>query len=111
MTRADERPPSDEWISLAQAAQMFDPPRSRKALDQLHRRGVLRVWNEGGRLYTSEQSLRQYVASSPRKTRLREPREAEGLSRIEALETLVAELSAENAALRIRLIELEHSRR
>lgn len=111
---APERPPRAEWISLAKAAEMFDPPRSRKALDQLHRRGVLEAWEEDGRLYTTVDAVRAYAFNSPRPSRLKqdEPlRQAmslePGVGRAVALQALVHELSAENAALRLRVIELE----
>ena len=95
-------------ISLAKAALLFDPPKSRKAIDQLHRREVLKCWREGGRLYTSESAIRAYVASSPRHNALREPgKPMNETSKVDALERVIGDLSAENAALRVRLAMLE----
>lgn len=113
---APERPPRDEWISLQKAAQLFDPPKSRKAMDQLFRRGVLTAWEEGGRLYTTEALVREYAFNSPRASRLIDqatgtPIEYRSESKEQALEKLVSDLSAENTALRLRIIELEHEGR
>ncbi len=71
-------PPSrEEWLSLREAAELFDPPSSKKALEGLIDRGKLRYAKEGtgsgraSRRITTRAWLEEYVAQAGGRARLK----------------------------------------
>ena len=73
-------PPESERISLREAARMFDPPASKKALESLVERGRLQVWREpptaerpdrASRVVTTYEALQVYASSPTARRRLR----------------------------------------
>jgi hypothetical protein len=74
-------PPPEERLTLAEAAQLFDPPKTKKALEQLTQRGGLDIAREKtqegttSRVVTTRAWLEEYVARSGGRARLREERE------------------------------------
>jgi hypothetical protein len=121
-------PPEQERISLKEASERFDPPRTKKAVEQMLQRGSLDFAREKDeesgrtrRVVTTEAWLEEYVRGSGGKARLREagaPRDwvlheplfqrADREPTTEGpLQRLVRELSEENLRLKLRVAELE----
>jgi len=109
-----DEPAADEKLSLADAAAMFDRPKSRAALEQLVARGVLDAWKERDARGTHTDDLDDQggartlrrLESAQWSLRAQEALGAE-VSRAEALEQVIADLVNENAALRVRVAELK----
>jgi hypothetical protein len=120
-------PPREERLSLAEAGDLFDPPRSKKAVEQLVHRGSLDFARELGeegqrarRVVTTRAWLESYVEASGGKARLREEREEwetvralaqvraepEPESAPSAWRTVMNELAEENLRLRLRIAQL-----
>ncbi len=85
MASDDHLPPEEDRISLREAAQLFDPPTSKKALESLMQRGRLRVWREppsperpdrSSRVVTTRAALEEYARSPSARRRLRAEGEA-----------------------------------
>jgi hypothetical protein len=122
-------PPPEERVSLADAGDLFDPPRSKKAVEQLVHRGSLDFAREPGeegqrarRVVTTRAWLEAYVEASAGKARLRE--EYEVLSRLaqmdvvpepkpdsEPLLEIIRTQGGEIAVLKARLAQLEEQLR
>ena len=84
---------------------MFDPPRSRRAVDQLVRRGVLRGWKIEGASWTTAEAVREYAMSTKRQPKIHDPstQEAELRRRIDVLESVLAQQEHTITELRIAL--------
>jgi hypothetical protein len=68
-------PPIAERLSLRDAGRSFDPPLTKKAIERLVQRHVLRFKKDEktGQLWTTREWLEEYVAATSRARRLRAP--------------------------------------
>jgi hypothetical protein len=117
-----ELPPENERIPLREAARIFDPPKTKKALEQLIQRDALDFAREKtpegttSRVVTTKAWVEAYAARARGNTRLRGEVEPvrivsvleERLAPISSpLERVVRELNEEVLRLRLRIAELE----
>jgi hypothetical protein len=123
-----ELPSKHERITLKEAGERFDPPRSKKALEQMLQRGSLDFAREKNeqtgrtrRVVTTESWLEDYVENSGGKARLQDKAIAGAVvgtlydrlppspvsAEDEPLRRLVETLAEENLLLKLRIAELE----
>jgi hypothetical protein len=122
----------EERLTLAQAAALFDPPKTRKAVEQLVQRGNLRAEKDdpdpttgrARRRWTTRAWLEEYAESTGGKTTVR-PSDEQALvvartplspapapapnpgAEAEPLRRVLGELAQENLQLKLRVAELE----
>jgi hypothetical protein len=121
----DERPlpPVEERLTLEEAGQLLDPPRSKKAMEQgRHRRSFpVAVDAENGRVYTTREWLREYASTARSRVHVRDepaPTEPEkpaawvapARAADDPLMEMVEQLIQENAALRLEIARLRSRR-
>ncbi len=103
-------------ITLAQAGKLFDPPRSRRAVDRLARRGVLATFKDDhGRVLTTREALEAYVeAPTSRGARLKREADLEDVppppwlrgAHSDERDFVIAEMAQEIARLRVEIARL-----
>jgi hypothetical protein len=121
----DVRPLPDaaKTLSLSEAAELFEPRRARKAVENLVERGVLPVaYDETGgrrRIVTTREWMQEYLRRSPRPGRIKSqpaepaPTSSRGGRNARSQvsnhwEQIARELALENLELRARVAELEN---